>query len=121
MIFASHAAVPAAAVTVLAAGTVAVSDLSFWFNLLADAGVAAVWVTAFLFDWIVTRKTYEKAVADGNQWKSLYEHERDAHQDTRMALALANQRADAGVEAARVTKVLIDGLRAADKPGSVGT
>lgn len=110
-------AVPAA---VMATGSVSVSDLSFWYNLLAAAGVAGVWVVAFLFDWIVTRKVYEKAVTDGLQWKALYEHEREAHQATREALTLANQRAEAGVEAARVTKALIDGLRAADRPGSIG-
>lgn len=105
--------------TVLAAGSVAVADVSFWYNLLTVAGVAGLWVVAFLFDWIVTRKVYDKAVDEATSWKSLYEHERDAHQATRDALVLANQRAEAGVEAARVTKVLIEGLRA-EKPGAIG-
>ena len=104
----------------LASGSAPVSDLSFWYDMLTIAGVAGLWVVAFLFDWIVTRKVYEKSVADGLAWKALYEGERDAHQDTRNALALASQRAEAGVEAARVTKALIDGLRSADKPGSIG-
>jgi hypothetical protein len=109
-----------ASVHVVAAGTVAVSDLSFWYNLLTIAGVAGLWVVAFLFDWIVTRRVYDKAVADGLEWKRLYEHERDAHAATRTALELAGQRADAGVEAAKVTKALIDGLRSADRPGAIG-
>lgn len=100
----------------LAAGTVAVSDLSLWYNIIITAGVAGLWVVAFLFDWIVTRRVYEKAIADGQMWKKLYEDERDAHQDTRNALALSNQRAEAGVEAAKVTKVLIDELRASRRP-----
>jgi len=114
-----HASIHAVT-TVMATGTVALSDLSFWYNLIAIAGVAGLWVVAFLFDWIVSRKIYEKALADAEAWKQLYEHERAAHQDTRQALMLASQRADAGVEAASVVKVMIDGLRAADKSSSTG-
>ena len=102
----------------VATGSVALSDLSFWYNLIAAAGVAGLWVVAFMFDWIVSRKVYEKAVADVESWRQLYEHERSAHQDTRQALMLASQRAEAGVEAAQVTKVLIESLRASDKSSS---
>lgn len=109
-----------AVTTVMANGSVALSDLSFWYNLIAAAGVAGLWVVAFMFDWIVSKKVYEKSVADGESWRQLYEHERSAHQDTRQALMLASQRADAGVEAARVAQVMIEGLRAADKSGSHG-
>jgi hypothetical protein len=105
---------------VIATGSIAVSDVSYFYNLIAAAGVAGVWVLAFLFDWVVTKKVYEKSIAERDSWRELYEHERDAHADTRDALVLASQRAEAGVEAAKVTKMLIDGLRAADKSSSSG-
>lgn len=103
---------------VTATGSIAVSDISYFYNLIAAAGVAGVWVMAFLFDWVVTRKAYQKSEDEAAMWRSNYEHERDAHQATREALQIAVQRTEAGVEAAKMATMLVEALRSRSGRGS---
>jgi hypothetical protein len=86
-------------------------------------GIAGIGLLAFWNRWIVPGSTLVDAQKERDEWKLLYEKEREAHQATREALAAASQRSDAGVEAAKVTVALIDALRRADRgelPGARG-
>jgi hypothetical protein len=48
---------------------------------------------------------------DRDQWRKAFEEEHAAHQATRESLAVANDRAEAAVEAARVTTKLLEAVQ----------
>ena len=77
---------------------------------LHQHGVAGIGLFAFIMGWRVPRATYQEAQTQRDDWKAMYEHERDSHQATRDAMLLASQRADAGVEAAPVAKIFLEAV-----------
>lgn len=103
--------------TLLAAGTtsdtpsVSLTDVGKLLGTLVSAGVAGIGLFAFIMGWIVPRSTHQEAQAQRDDWKAMYEHERDSHQATRDAMLLAAQRADAGIEAAQVAKMFLEAVR----------
>jgi len=74
-------------------------------------GLGGVGLLAFFNRWIVPGSSLEEMKEERDEWKKLYEKEREAHQATRDAFAAASQRSDAGVEAARGYAALIRALR----------
>lgn len=83
-------------------------------------GLGGVGLLAFFNRWIVPGSSLEDMRSERDEWKSLYEKEREAHQATRDAFTAASQRADAGVESARVAVALVDALRRRELPGPDG-
>lgn len=71
-------------------------------------GVLGVGALLYQLGLIVPRPTLTAAEKDGDQWRTAYEDERKAHATTRESLAVANDRAEAAVEAARVTAKLLE-------------
>lgn len=64
-------------------------------------------VVAILFGWVIWKGALVPA-KDRDAWRKAYEDERTAHATTRESLAVANDRAEAAVEAARVTTKLLE-------------
>jgi hypothetical protein len=73
----------------------------------AGAGTAII-VILLLLNLLSTRWYTRRIEGEADAWKAAYERERDAHQVTRDALVRANDRAEAAVESARVTKELLE-------------
>lgn len=92
------------------APSVSFADIGKLLGTLVSAGVAGIGLFAFIMGWIVPRATYQEAQAQRDDWKAMYEHERDSHQATRDAMLLAAQRADAGIEAAQVAKIFLEAV-----------
>lgn len=90
---------------------------SVWSDFLTPAydvvtsGLGGIAILAFWQRWIVPGAAYNDIKTERDEWKQLYEKEREAHQATREAFTAASQRSDAGFEAAKVTTALIDALR----------
>lgn len=99
---------------------------SVWSDYLQPAyeavtsGLGGLGLLAFWQRWIVPGSAYADMKNERDQWKSMYEKEREAHQATRDAFIASSQRSDAGVEAARVTVQLIDALRQDHKDSGSG-
>jgi hypothetical protein len=72
----------------------------------AGAGTAII-VVLLLLGLLVTGKSAQRTEKEADSWKTAYEAELAAHQKTRDALVVANERAEAAVEAARITKELL--------------
>jgi hypothetical protein len=53
----------------------------------------------------------EQATGERDQWHKAFEDERAAHQATRESLAVASDRAEAAVEAAKVTTKLLEAVQ----------
>jgi hypothetical protein len=71
-------------------------------------GVLGIGVVLYQLGLIVPKPTLSAAERDAQQWRKAYEDERAAHAATRESLAVANNRAEAAVEAARVTTKLLE-------------
>lgn len=80
------------------------------------AGLGGVGLLAFGYRWIVPGSTLDDTKAERDEWKALYEQERQAHQATIAAFTASSQRSDAGVEAAKVTIALVEALRGSQTP-----
>lgn len=85
------------------------------------SGLGGIGLLAFYQRWIVpgaalddVKAEMANVKAERDEWKALYEREREAHQATREGLIAASQRGDAGVEAAKVTISLVEALRRTD-------
>jgi hypothetical protein len=89
---------------------VATSILGTAYTVITS-GLGGIGLIAFYQRWIVPGGTLTDMKDERDEWKALYEREREAHQATRDAFAAASQRGDAGVEAAKATVALIDALR----------
>lgn len=75
---------------------------------LLDFGPLGIGVVLFGLGYIVPRPILAEVRADSEKWRQAFEDERAAHTATREALAVANNRAEAAVEAARVTTKLLE-------------
>jgi len=92
-------------------GGLSFGDFTPFVNVIIGTGFAGFVAVAFALDWIVSRGKHREVKDERDEWKALYLKEQESHQKTRDALTLASQRAEAGVEAAQVTKLLVDALR----------
>jgi hypothetical protein len=72
----------------------------------AGAGTALI-VVLLLLGLLVTGRANDRTEREADGWKAAYDSERAAHEKTRDMLAVANQRAEAAVETARITKELL--------------
>lgn len=78
---------------------------------VVTSGLGGIAIVGFWQRWIVPGSAYTDMRDERDEWKALYEKEREAHQATRDALILSSQRSDAGVEAARLALPLIEVIR----------
>lgn len=90
--------------------------------LIVGPGGALVLYTLMGWQWfrgkIHSHPEFERSEKNAESWRALYERERDSHQVTRDALAVANERADVAVDAARMANQLIEATqRQALPPG----
>jgi hypothetical protein len=74
-------------------------------------GPLGIGVVLYQLGLIVPKPVLARADADAGQWRKAYEDERAAHQTTREALAVASDRAEAAVEAAKVTTKLLEAVQ----------
>lgn len=84
------------------AGTVltVLDDLKNW-------GPLGLLVVALMSGALVPGWLYRKSERDGDAWKGLYESEREAHQLTRQASAIKDERLQVAVESGRVAEQLL--------------
>lgn len=71
-------------------------------------GPLGVGIVLFGLGYIVPKPILTEARADAGEWRKAFEEERAAHAATRESLAVANDRAEAAVEAARITTKLLE-------------
>jgi hypothetical protein len=74
-------------------------------------GPIGVGIVLFGIGYIVPKPILTEARSDAGKWRKAFEDERAAHAATRESLAVANDRAEAAVEAARVTTKLLEVLQ----------
>lgn len=71
-------------------------------------GPIGIGIVLYQLGLIVPRPTLTASEKGAEQWRKAFEDERAAHALTRESLAVANNRAEAAVEAARVTTKLLE-------------
>lgn len=71
-------------------------------------GPIGIGVVLYQLGLIVPKPTLTASERGAEQWRKAFEDERAAHAVTRESLAVANDRAEAAVEAARVTTKLLE-------------
>lgn len=107
----------ALAAGVIAAGESPVSnDL---LSILLTWGPGGVVLILVLSGQLEPKRFREMIATDRDSWKKAFEKEQEAHQLTRVALARAEERAEASLEAAKTTAQLLDELdhrRRQEKP-----
>ncbi len=82
-------------------------------------GVPGVVIVLLLLGWLIPKGAHEQMKTDRDKWQEAYERERDAHAETRDALADASRSAAAAVETARTTTGLLTHLgHSTGRPGS---
>jgi hypothetical protein len=81
-----------------------------------NLGVLAVVFWLFVGGKLHASSEMEQTTADRDQWRKAFEDERTAHQATRESLAVASDRAEAAVEAARVTAKLLEVIQQRKDP-----
>jgi hypothetical protein len=74
-------------------------------------GPLGIGVVLYQLGLIVPKAILTRADANADQWRKAYGDEHAAHQATREALAVANDRAEAAVEAAKVTTKLLEAVQ----------
>jgi hypothetical protein len=89
-------------------------------NAALETGLAGIAILSFYFRWIVPGAAMNDVKSERDQWKVLYEQERQAHQATIAAFTASSQRSDAGVEAAKVTIALVEALKGSNPPAGRG-
>jgi hypothetical protein len=85
--------------------------ISYIPTLITGAGVAGLWVLAFLRKWVVSGASHEETCQERDQWRDLYLKEQEAHSRTRESLLAANQRGDAAVESGRMVVSIMEAIR----------
>jgi hypothetical protein len=86
----------------------AAGDILTYVLGFGPLGVGAV---LYQLGLIVPKPVLARADADAEAWRKAYGDEHAAHQTTREALAVANDRAEAAVEAAKVTAKLLEAVQ----------
>ena len=77
-----------------------------WSPILQYGAIGAI-LLLVLFGWLVPRKYIEDMKKDRDEWRQACKDEQAAHQVTRDALALANARAEVGLEAGRTAAAML--------------
>ena len=86
------------------------TDIVQFVTSALNLGVLAVVFWLFVGGKLHASSELDRVSADKDQWQKAYEEERAAHRATREALAVANERAEAAVESARVTNKLLEAV-----------
>jgi hypothetical protein len=76
-----------------------------------NLGVLAVVFWLFVGGKLHASSELDRVTADKDEWRKAYEEERGGHKATREALVIANERAEAAVESARVTNKLLEAVQ----------
>lgn len=61
--------------------------------------------------WLIPKSAHDDVKADAANWHAAYNEEHQAHQATRDALVLANERTEAAVETAKLARALLEEAR----------
>ena len=77
-------------------------------SYLLGFGPLGIGIVLYQLGLIVPKPILTASQKREDQWRTAFEDERAAHALTREALAVANNRAEAAVEAARVTTKLLE-------------
>lgn len=84
-------------------------DSSLITTILSSAGAGTAIIVILLLTGVLSTRNYTQRVTqDAADWKAAYDDERKAHQATRDALVLANERTEAAVETAKLTRMLLE-------------
>jgi hypothetical protein len=86
------------------------SDLLQLITSALNLGVLGIVFWLFVGGKLHASSELDRITTDKDQWREAYEEERAAHRATREALAVANERAEAAVESARVTNKLLEAV-----------
>lgn len=87
-------------------------DSGFLAAIISSAGAGTAIICVLLITGILSTRSYTSRVEkDAADWKAAYDDERKAHQATRDALVLGNERTEAAVEAAKLTRMLLEEAR----------
>lgn len=78
---------------------------------LVGAGPFGVLAALFIWGLVIPKKSYDDVAADRDYWREAWKQECDAHQKTREALKVSDQRGDVAVEAASTTARVLDSLQ----------
>ena len=92
---------------VIAAETPAGPDL---VSILVTWGPGGVVLALILTGQLEPKRFREMIASDRDSWKEAFSKEQEAHQLTRLALAKAEERAEASLEAAKTTAQLLEEL-----------
>lgn len=81
-------------------------------TILSSAGAGTALIVVLLLTGTLSARNYTQRVErDAADWKTAYDDERKAHQETRDALVLASERTEAAVETAKLTRMLLEEAR----------
>lgn len=95
-------------------------DSALLTGVLSSAGAGtAIMVILWLCGLLYAKPSYDRVIHEADNWHTAYDAERTAHQATRDALVVANQRAEAAIETARVTKQLLDYIQQQRQKGAI--
>jgi hypothetical protein len=83
-------------------------------SYLIGFGPLGIGVVLYQLGFIVPKAVLTRSDKQSDRWRKAYEDEHAGHQATREALAVANDRAEAAVEAARVTTKLLEVIQHKD-------
>jgi asparagine synthetase A len=87
------------------------SDLLQLITSALNLGVLGVVFWLFVGGKLHASSELDRVTADKDEWRKAYEEERSGHRATREALVIANERAEAAVESARVTNKLLEAVQ----------
>lgn len=94
-------------------------DSSILTTVLGSAGAGTALIVVLLLTGILSTRNYTERVAkEADDWKAAYDDEHKAHQATRDALVLANERTEAAVETAKLTRMLLEEAKRGSSGGS---
>jgi hypothetical protein len=77
-------------------------------------GPLGVGLVLYQLGFIVPKGVLTRSDKQSDRWRKAYEDEHAAHQATRESLAVANDRAEVAVEAAKVTTKLLEAVQRRD-------
>lgn len=93
----------------MTAGGVSWGDI---LPILSNAGVAGAWVLCWLKGWVVSDRELKRADTERDAWKKLYFEEHEAHEKTREAYRIANERSESSTEAVQLVAGVMTAMRA---------
>ena len=97
-----------------ASGVTSTADILQLATAALNLGLAGVIIYLFIDGKLHASGEVEQVNTDRDWWRKAFEDERAAHNATRESLAVANDRAEAAVEAAKVTTKLLEAVQRKD-------